>query len=389
MENSTPNTKIDTESVCPSFDGIPYECPIDSFIPYDRAQMCTKCSQVFCFDCISSWLKRDKACPNCKYEVKFELATKFGYKPIVEHIPIKCKFSKYGCSEYVSLKDASEHNKICQFGLIECLFCFMKVTRNNLITHAKTECLAVTVVCSICRLNVLIFEVKDHIRGHCFKVQSTANDIESVSVGVLLTDPVNDLLSLYESTVSKIRKCSEVMRKYEMRQNMPKAKLLEKKLNLVQEISQIEDYLNNVDLSLALIVTVEESRIFTEVPKYIAELNKPQTKKIDSKPIKVELIEKERKVSLKQEVKPLWMLGKCSACLTSQPLTNYCFNVDCNNKFCTSCHNSRTVLETSKNCKTFYCNGCFVHNMCVKATAFCKKCLTRQCAFCIKEYHKH
>ena len=107
-------------------------CPICNKI-YRNPQECQGCGMIYCEPCLKISLEKNKICPTCQKETKFE-SSKFMLRRLDDLPPIIMK-----CKHVVSLKNRTEHKKNCPDYLVKCEGCSVLLKRYDLLKH---KCLA-------------------------------------------------------------------------------------------------------------------------------------------------------------------------------------------------------------------------------------------------------
>lgn len=117
-----------------------FQCMLCSEIAY-KPTLCPKCqNNVYCDNCIKTWLVKNPTCPACKFKWLAEdvVTNRFVQKKI-EKLDARCYFDD--CSYKASYTEVMEHIPNCPFNYVECPYanngCTKKVTKNELDKHVK------------------------------------------------------------------------------------------------------------------------------------------------------------------------------------------------------------------------------------------------------------
>ena len=111
------------------------ECPVClKTIRNTPIKQC-KNGHIHCREC----RPRIKICPICRENLT-DMRNLFAEQTLMK-IPIPCKFQDEGCLEKFLLSEMEEHEKICQFRLIQCVspFCKEKISFCKYLDHVKNK----------------------------------------------------------------------------------------------------------------------------------------------------------------------------------------------------------------------------------------------------------
>ena len=107
-------------------------CPID-FNLILNPLMCSKCESSFCKDCIETWIKHNRSCPNKCTEFKIIPCSKAILK-IHEGLKLKCNL---GCDNEINLKNYIEHQASCKLKEVSCWVCNNNVNQESISIQYK------------------------------------------------------------------------------------------------------------------------------------------------------------------------------------------------------------------------------------------------------------
>lgn len=121
-----------------------YVCTICTDVAYPPST--TKCSHVFCTDCITKWFEENETCPNCQCQnpsieentfIQRIIASKnvecanegCNFKSSCsEFLKHECPFEEIdcefdGCNKKIQRREMEKHQLSCEFRLVQCTFC--------------------------------------------------------------------------------------------------------------------------------------------------------------------------------------------------------------------------------------------------------------------------
>ena len=138
------------------------ECPIDSVIPL-QPFMCSVCHTIFCKSCIDKWKEKSDICPmRCKNYKLIKVQNSIINQQI-DLIKVKCKNEKNGCNSKILLKNKENHEKNCDYNLIQCFKCKENIPKYDIAIHFRSACLNNKISCYICNNKFNIGKIEEHL----------------------------------------------------------------------------------------------------------------------------------------------------------------------------------------------------------------------------------
>lgn len=162
-------------------DSTPFSTNIQCVICHDIPlcpKECQNCQNLFCNDCITSWLEIKNVCPCfCSdEELKMRVAHKF-IRDIISNLRVKCVNYDFGCKEYIRFENLSSHEeKSCLFRKTSCPngTCDKEILFKDCQEHAS-KCFEEKIQCFECKA---IFSKPDFKKHFC--VLSLFQEIEGL-----------------------------------------------------------------------------------------------------------------------------------------------------------------------------------------------------------------
>ncbi len=91
-----------------------FSCPVCYSIPDLVDAVHTKCSHIFCANCIQTWMTRSDKCPTCQVHLNpsdilpLSQGNKLGYR-VLGCLRVKCPLFKVGCKWVGDLSELHDH----------------------------------------------------------------------------------------------------------------------------------------------------------------------------------------------------------------------------------------------------------------------------------------
>jgi len=157
--------KIDSSRLYdPSSSSTSIQCVICHDIPLNPKE-CQNCQNLFCDDCINTWLEIKEVCPCfCSEEIfRSRQAHKF-IRDLISNLKVKCLNYDSGCREILRFESLLNHEKNhCLFRKVNCPkgFCKEEVFIKDVETH-KEKCVIEETECPGCKIRFLKNEFEKH-----------------------------------------------------------------------------------------------------------------------------------------------------------------------------------------------------------------------------------
>ena len=112
------------------------------------------CGESYCHACVSTYLKEDKPCPDCK-KAGFQVYEQPKFQQQILALTVYCSLKKEGCDWVGRLDQLATHvdpeKGTCQYVDVACpQLCHKSVPRNKLKVHVQQECLKRSHTCQHC-----------------------------------------------------------------------------------------------------------------------------------------------------------------------------------------------------------------------------------------------
>lgn len=117
-------------------------------LDYKYCEICKKCTQQFCSDCILTQLQKqaDNKCPKCQNEYK-RRDVQFTKIEELKMLEILCKYEN--CGKYLKMEDLALHESTCSANFKQCSYCTNIFKYEDFNDHLKS-CDEMTSNCSNC-----------------------------------------------------------------------------------------------------------------------------------------------------------------------------------------------------------------------------------------------
>lgn len=214
-----------------------FQCVIcHTLVKISNPKECSKCSKIFCGECIETWLTTNEKCPCCR---SISTSRKISNKillNILDKIEIICNL----CKNTFRLSIFSKHYTTCEKGLYECMgkdcnfkayketieehvntcqkveekcnLCNHNVTRNLKKTHYEIQCLGMEVKCVCCKTSMKRKDfIEEHTKDKCLYIQLVKKDSEISE----LKSQVEKLTLLVLNTNEKYNDQNQIQKKEE------------------------------------------------------------------------------------------------------------------------------------------------------------------------------
>ncbi|CAD8123432.1 unnamed protein product [Paramecium sonneborni] len=131
---------------------------------------CSQCQNLFCSECITSWLQRGKTCPyNCSNQMQLKNPHRI-VREAISQIQIRCQ--NQGCDEKMLLQNLDSHLLQCQYVITKCPFidCNFMNHLKQIKIHQQT-CQHRTETCMKCETVHGINQQHDCVERLCNKLK--------------------------------------------------------------------------------------------------------------------------------------------------------------------------------------------------------------------------
>ncbi len=97
------------------------------------------CGKLFCQECLSKWLQKQKSCPHCR-DTELKYIKDRRMKRIIDSSKIYCLNRSKGCGKISTVGECSTHLETCLFVEVPCTNnCGARMTRKELQTTQPTN----------------------------------------------------------------------------------------------------------------------------------------------------------------------------------------------------------------------------------------------------------
>jgi hypothetical protein len=164
-EKNIPSTSILNEDLSERL--IEVICVVCNNIPLTPTS-CKTCHNIFCRECVTSWLQQGKGCPlRCNYE---EVDISGEKRLLLSQLKLKCFNAEKGCQLVVPYSDYVKHLLFeCDINTYKCIGCTTTGPKRMLLMHSNV-CEKLEDPCPFCKASYKREQMGAHIKGCDLKI---------------------------------------------------------------------------------------------------------------------------------------------------------------------------------------------------------------------------